>query len=183
MTEKRIVIDKAEPLLLFGFNDIYLKRIELTFPQAHITARGNLVILKGSDAEITAISRVLEEMTVLLNRNGNLTENDVDTVLALFASGDGSSLAAGPGSHHTVLFTPSGGSVKAKTPNQIKLVETARKNDIVFAIGPAGTGKTYTAVALAAAALKSKQVKRIVLCRPAVEAGERGREIGRRRSG
>ncbi len=173
MTEKRIVIDKAEPLLLFGFNDIYLKRIELTFPQAHITARGNLVILKGSDAEITAISRVLEEMTVLLNRNGNLTENDVDTVLALFASGDGSSLAAGPGSHHTVLFTPSGGSVKAKTPNQIKLVETARKNDIVFAIGPAGTGKTYTAVALAAAALKSKQVKRIVLCRPAVEAGER----------
>lgn len=173
MTEKRIVIDKAEPLLLFGFNDIYLKRIELTFPQAHITARGNQVILKGSDAEITAISRVLEEMTVLLNRNGNLTENDVDTVLALFASGDGSSLSAVPGSHHTVLFTPSGGSVKAKTPNQIKLVETARKNDIVFAIGPAGTGKTYTAVALAAAALKSKQVKRIVLCRPAVEAGER----------
>jgi len=173
LTEKRIVIDKAEPLLLFGFNDIYLKRIELTFPQAHITARGNQVILKGSDAEITAISRVLEEMTVLLNRNGNLTENDVDTVLALFASGDGSSLSAVPGSHHTVLFTPSGGSVKAKTPNQIKLVETARKNDIVFAIGPAGTGKTYTAVALAAAALKSKQVKRIVLCRPAVEAGER----------
>jgi len=173
LTEKRIKIDKAEPLLLFGFNDIYLKRIELTFPQAQITARGNQVFLKGSDTDLASISRVLEEMTVLLNRNGNLTENDVDTVLALFASGDGSSLAASPGSHHTVLFTPSGGSVKAKTPNQILLVETARKNDIVFAIGPAGTGKTYTAVALAAAALKSKQVKRIVLCRPAVEAGER----------
>ena len=173
MTEKRIVIDKAEPLLLFGFNDIYLKRIELTFPHAQITARGNQVLLKGSDTDLASISRVLEEMTVLLNRNGNLTENDVDTVLALFASGDGASFNAGPGSHHTVLFTPSGGSVKAKTPNQIKLVESARKNDIVFAIGPAGTGKTYTAVALAAAALKSKQVKRIVLCRPAVEAGER----------
>ncbi len=174
MKEKRIEIDKAEPLLLFGFNDIYLKRIELAFPQTLITARGSQVILQGSDADLASISRILEEMTVLLNRNGNLTENDVDTVLALFASGDGASLAlSGPGSHHTVLFTPSGGTIKAKTPNQILLVETARKNDIVFAIGPAGTGKTYTAVALAVAALKSKQVKRIVLCRPAVEAGER----------
>lgn len=174
MKEKRIEIDKAEPLLLFGFNDIYLKRIELAFPQALITARGNQVILQGSDGDLSSISRILEEMTVLLNRNGNLTENDVDTVLALFSSGDGASMSvSGPGSHHTVLFTPSGGTVKAKTPNQILLVETARKNDIVFAIGPAGTGKTYTAVALAVAALKSKQVKRIVLCRPAVEAGER----------
>lgn len=174
MKEKRIEIDKAEPLLLFGFNDIYLKRIELAFPHALITARGNQAILQGSDGELSSISRILEEMTVLLNRNGNLTENDVDTVLALFSSGDGASMSvSGPGSHHTVLFTPSGGTVKAKTPNQILLVETARKNDIVFAIGPAGTGKTYTAVALAVAALKSKQVKRIVLCRPAVEAGER----------
>lgn len=174
MKEKRIEIDKAEPLLLFGFNDIYLKRIKLAFPHALITARGNQVILQGSDGELSSISRILEEMTVLLNRNGNLTENDVDTVLALFSSGDGASMSvSGPGSHHTVLFTPSGGTVKAKTPNQILLVETARKNDIVFAIGPAGTGKTYTAVALAVAALKSKQVKRIVLCRPAVEAGER----------
>jgi len=174
LKEKRIEIDKAEPLLLFGFNDIYLKRIERAFPQALITARGNQVILQGSDIDLSSISRILEEMTVLLNRNGNLTENDVDTVLTLFASGDGASMSlSGPGSHHTVLFTPSGGTVKAKTPNQIVLVETARKNDIVFAIGPAGTGKTYTAVALAVAALKSKQVKRIVLCRPAVEAGER----------
>jgi len=160
--------------MLFGFNDIYLKRIELTFPQTHITARGNQVILQGEETDIASITRVLEEMTVLLNRNGNLTENDVDTILALFGSGDGSPFShARQGSHHTVLFTPSGGSVKAKTPNQIAMVESARRNDIVFAIGPAGTGKTYTAVALAVAALKSKQVKRIVLCRPAVEAGER----------
>ena len=174
MKEKRIEIDKAEPLLLFGFNDIYLRRIERAFPEAHITARGNQVLLQGEDADLDSISRILDELTVLLNRNGNLTENDVDTVLALFSSGDGapSSLSI-DGSHHTVLFTPHGGSVKAKTPNQIRLVESARQNDIVFAIGPAGTGKTYTAVALAVAALKSKQVKRIVLCRPAVEAGER----------
>ena len=159
---------------MFGFNDIYLKRIERAFPEAHITARGDQVFLQGKDEDLNTIERILDELSVLLNRNGNLTENDVDTVVALFATG-GASTATLPitGSHHTVLFTPSGGSVKAKTPNQILLVETARKNDIVFAIGPAGTGKTYTAVALAVAALKSKQVKRIVLCRPAVEAGER----------
>jgi len=174
LKEKRLEIDKAEPLLLFGFNDTYLKRIEIAFPDAHITARGNQVVLQGEDGDIDSISRILDELTILLNRNGNLTENDVDTVLALFTSGDGSTVnLPGNGSHHTVLFTPHGGSVKAKTPNQIRLVESARKNDIVFAIGPAGTGKTYTAVALAVAALKSKQAKRIVLCRPAVEAGER----------
>ncbi len=174
MKERRLEIEQAKPLLLFGFNDIYLKRIERAFPETQITARGNQVVLKGDDTDVDTISRILDEMIVLLNRNGNLTENDVDTVLALFVSGDGSSaMLRQGGSHHTVLFTPHGGSVKAKTPNQIKLVESARSNDIVFAIGPAGTGKTYTAVALAVAALKSKQVKRIVLCRPAVEAGER----------
>ncbi|HAY37251.1 MAG TPA: phosphate starvation-inducible protein PhoH [Bacteroidetes bacterium] len=167
-------MEKAEPLLLFGFNDIYLKRIERAFPNVQITARGDQVHLSGEPSEVNTIQRVLNEMTALLNRNGNLTENDVDTVLALFAHNSGSAASLPlKGSHHTVLFTPSGGSVKAKTPNQICLVDSARKNDIVFAIGPAGTGKTYTAVALAVAALKSKQVKRIVLCRPAVEAGER----------
>lgn len=174
MKERRLEIEQAEPLLLFGFNDIYLKSIEAAFPETRIVARDNQVVLQGDDADLNSISRILDEMILLLNRNGNLTENDVDTVLALFSSGDGAPGAfSRTGSGHTVLFTPHGGSVKAKTPNQIKLVESARSNDIVFAIGPAGTGKTYTAVALAVAALKSKQVKRIVLCRPAVEAGER----------
>lgn len=174
LAEKRIHIDKAEPLLLFGFNDIYLRRIEEAFPETRITARGTQVHLEGDQAAIGAITRILDELTVLLNRNGNLTENDVDTVLALFDDGSSRRSESGAeGSSHTILFTPSGGSVKAKTANQMKLVESARQNDIAFAIGPAGTGKTYTAVALAVAALKSKQAKRIVLCRPAVEAGER----------
>jgi phosphate starvation-inducible PhoH-like protein len=114
----------------------------------------------------------VDELTLLVNRNGHLTESDVDTVIALFSSGDGAGVGS-PEAQHTVVFKPSGGSVRAKTPNQIVLVETARTSDIVFAVGPAGTGKTYTAVALAVAALKSRQVTRIVLCRPAVEAGER----------
>jgi len=173
LKERRLEIEHAEPLLLFGFNDVYLKRIEKAFPEARLVARGNHVVLTGEDADVDAIERILDEMVVLLNRNGNLTENDVDTILALFSAGDGAPSSIGRDGSHTVLFTPHGGSVKAKTPNQIKLVASARSNDIVFAIGPAGTGKTYTAVALAVAALKSKQVKRIVLCRPAVEAGER----------
>ena len=172
MEEKILTIENAEPLLLFGFNDIYLRRIEAAFLETRITARGNQLLLRGEAKALARISRVLDELILLLNRNGNLTQNDVDTVLALFTVGDGAGLP-GLDSHNTVLFTPNGGMIKAKTPNQIRLVEVARQNDIAFAIGPAGTGKTYTAVALAVAALKSRQVKRIVLCRPAVEAGER----------
>jgi len=172
LEEKILTIENAEPLLLFGFNDIYLRRIEAAFLETRITARGNQLLLRGEAKALARISRVLDELILLLNRNGNLTQNDVDTVLALFTVGDGAGLP-GLDSHNTVLFTPNGGMIKAKTPNQIRLVEVARQNDIAFAIGPAGTGKTYTAVALAVAALKSRQVKRIVLCRPAVEAGER----------
>ena len=172
LAEKRIQIENAEPLLLFGFNDIYLRKIEAAFPDTQITARGNGVYLKGTDEALTRIEQVIGELILLLNRNGNLTENDIETVLALASMGDGLR-PAHYGARDVILFTPGGGMVKAKTPNQVKLVEQARQNDIVFAIGPAGTGKTYTAVALAVAALKSKQAKKIVLSRPAVEAGER----------
>jgi phosphate starvation-inducible PhoH-like protein len=173
LQEKRLTIETAEPLLLFGFNDIYLRRIEAAFPETHLTARGNQVLLRGEPEALARIERVLEELIVILSRNGNLTQNDVETVLVLFTTGDGANGRPGLNTQHTILFTPSGGTIKAKTPNQMRLVEAARNNDIVFAIGQAGTGKTYTAVALAVAALKSRQVKRIVLCRPAVEAGER----------
>jgi len=173
LSDKRIRIEKADPLLLFGFNDLYLRRIEAAFPEVRITARGDQLLLQGDDPSVERIGRVVDELVLLVNRNGHLTENDVDTVLALFGKGEGGAVPESSDSQHTVVFTPSGGSVRAKTPNQIQLVESARTQDIVFAIGPAGTGKTYTAVALAVAALKSRQVKRIVLCRPAVEAGER----------
>ncbi|MEM1057372.1 MAG: PhoH family protein [Bacteroidota bacterium] len=162
-------IENAEPLLLFGFNDVYLRKIEEAFPETRVVARGSRLHLRGPEADLDRIVRVVDELVVILNRNGTLTENDVATVLDL------SSVRAGarPGSGaDAILFTHTGGTVKAKTPGQSQLVESARKNDIVFAVGPAGTGKTYTAVALAVSALKSRQVKKIVLCRPAVEAGE-----------
>ena len=171
MPEKKITIDSVDPLLLFGFNDTYLRKVEAAFPETHVTARGNNIWLKGQNEDLQRIEQVIDEMILVLNRNGNLTEQDVETVLALKTSGDG---AAGEPGHapDVVLFTYDGGMIRAKTDNQLRLVESARENDIAFAIGPAGTGKTYAAVALAVAALKSRQVKRIVLCRPAVEAGE-----------
>ncbi len=172
MAEKRLTIEGTEPLLLFGFNDTFLRKVEAAFPDTQITARGDQVFLRGEPSTLNRVEQVLSELILILNRNGNLTENDVDTVLALFTVGDGVSLP-GHDTRDVVLFTPRGGMIKAKTPNQARLVEEARSNDIVFAIGPAGTGKTYTAVALAVSAMKSRQVKRIVLSRPAVEAGER----------
>ncbi len=172
MEEKDILIEQANPLLLFGFNDIYLRRIEAAFPKTRITARGNQVKLKGPPDSIERIERIVGELILLLNRNGNLTENDVDTVLTLFTTRNGKLTSTGVRSK-TILYTPAGGEIKAKGPNQARLVDYARNNDIMFAVGPAGTGKTYTAVALAVAALKSHRVKRIILCRPAVEAGER----------
>ena len=169
MAEKTLTIEGVEPLLLFGFNDVYLRKIESAFADTRITARGNQVMLRGDEDTLHRIEQLLGELTRMLTRNGNLTERDIETVLDLTTVGDGLPRAD---TRDVVLFTPTGGVVKAKTPGQTRLVESARQNDIVFAVGPAGTGKTYVAVALAVSALKSRQVKRLVISRPAVEAGE-----------
>ncbi|MEZ4702917.1 MAG: PhoH family protein [Rhodothermales bacterium] len=171
MTEKKLIIDRVEPVLLYGFNDTHLRKIEAAFPNTQITARGNQILMRGASTDVEHVERVLGELILVLNRNKQLTENDVETVLAV--STDGGSSLPDASVEDVVLFTPNGGVIRAKTANQKRLVAVAREHDLVFAVGPAGTGKTYTAVALAVAALKARQVKRIVLCRPAVEAGER----------
>lgn len=142
LTERTVTIEGVEPLLLFGFNDVYLRRIEAAFADTRIVARGNQVMLRGSAEDVERIERVLHELLVVLNRNGNLTENDVETVLDLATVAHGAPRAD---TADTILFTPSGGTIKAKTPGQGRLVEAARKNDIVFAVGPAGTGKCVAA--------------------------------------
>ena len=172
MAEKTLTIDQADPLQLFGSHDIHLRRLEAAFPDTYVHARGNQLTLRGSTREVDCAERAVKELIVVINRNGNLTTNDVETVLALVTSAAAPKRAT-PGIGEVVLFTPRGGMVKARTVNQARLVTAAHRSDIVFAIGPAGTGKTFTAVALGVAALKAREVKRIVLCRPAVEAGER----------
>lgn len=165
----RTITVGAEPLLLFGFNDVYLRKIEAAFPDTRVVARGDQLRLRGPEAQVDRIERVVAELTLVLHRNGTLTENDVATVLDLSRVG---TRLQESGGQDAILFTPSGGVVRAKTPGQGRMVQAARQSDIVFAVGPAGTGKTYVAVALAVSALKSRQVKKIVLTRPAVEAGE-----------
>ncbi len=126
--------------------------------------------LRGSRSALGMIERTFDELIALAGRNGGVTEADVDTVLAIAATEPGP-VKRGVGD--VVLYTPAGNMIRTKTPGQAHMIEAARRSDIVFAVGPAGTGKTFLAVALAVAALKARQVKRIVLCRPAVEAGER----------
>jgi len=171
LPEKTLSIEGADPLLLFGFNDVYLRKIEDAFPDTHITARGTEIHLEGDEEALENVERVFNEMAVLLDRNDTLTEDDVETVLALFDSDDGTATTE-PSSAEAILFTPDGEVIKPRTPNQERLVDSAQSNDVVFCIGPAGTGKTYVAVAMAVAALNDHRVKRIVLSRPAVEAGE-----------
>lgn len=158
-------------MVLFGFNDIHLRKIESAFADTTFVARGDQVLLRGTPSDIGRIERVFQELILVLNRNAGLTENDVETVLSLAAL-EGPTAKQAP-ADDVIINTPKDGPIKARTDGQRRLVTASRNNDIVFAIGPAGTGKTYTAVALAVAALKAKRVKRIVLSRPAVEAGER----------
>ena len=169
MAEKRITVDGTDPVLLFGLNDRNLRKLESSFPDINIVARGHEIVLRGETDDLEKVQDVLTEMQVVINQHGELTKDDLETILALHASGDGPATSK---SNEVVLFTPSGGIIKPRTPNQARLVASAHRNDIVFAIGPAGTGKTYIGMALAVAALRSGQVKRIVLTRPAVEAGE-----------
>ncbi len=170
MPETTLTLDHADSLLLFGTHDAHLKRIEETFPDIQIIARGNQVHLRGLGSTLESIKHAFSELASVADRNGSVTPEDLDTVLAM-ATSDPRLSSKGVG--NVVLYTPAGNMIKTKTPGQARLFAETRKNDVVFAIGPAGTGKTYIAVALAVAALKVRQVKRIVLCRPAVEAGER----------
>ena len=172
MPEKQLSIEGTDPLLLFGFNDVYLRKIENAFPETHITARGTEIHLQGDEESLEKVEQVFNEMVVLLNRNDTLTEDDVETVLALFDSENPQQDAATLDDAETILTTPEGEVIKPRSPNQKRLVQSAQSNDVLFAIGPAGTGKTYVAVAMAVAALNEHRVKRIVLSRPAVEAGE-----------
>lgn len=170
MAETTLTLDHTDPLLLFGTHDVHLRRIEAAFPDTKIIARNNKVRLCGPSATLDSIVHAFDELASVAGRNGAVTAGDLDTILAMAtANPRQSNKKVGT----VVLYTPSGGMIRTRTPGQARLLEASHKNDIVFAIGPAGTGKTYMAVALAVAALKARKVKRIVLCRPAVEAGER----------
>ena len=144
--------------------------MEAAFPDTDFLARGNRIVLRGRPQALDEIERAVNELTSIAVRQGDLTAGDVETVLALVTSDPE---LPQEDSGQLVAYAPSGGLIRTKTPGQARLLKASKQHDIAFAVGPAGTGKTFMAVAIAVAALKARQVKRIVLCRPAVEAGER----------
>jgi len=166
--EKKIVLDNVEMLDLLGMNDSNLKVVENRF-NTSITVRGENVILKGVTEEVDLIEKIFKEMVYVLNTSGKLETGDVETILNL--TSEGKEIVDEEELESIVLYTKKD-VIKARTPGQVKYIDEARKNDICFAIGPAGTGKTYLAVALAVAELKKGLVKKLILARPAVEAGE-----------
>ena len=166
--EKKIVIENVNMLDLLGFNDSNSKVLEDRF-NASITVRGDNVIIKGVSEEVELIEKLLKEMAYVLNTSGRLGTNDVNTILELTVEGKE---IVEEGELDSIILYTKKDVIKARTPGQINYINLARKNDICFAIGPAGTGKTYLAVAIAVSALKRGLVKKLILARPAVEAGE-----------
>lgn len=159
-------------MLVLGAQDAYLRRIEEQFPDVFIIARGNDITLRGSDFEVKLVEKIFAELLFLVNRNGELHARDVEAVIKLIVAGETQPAQPVQEGVDDVIVVTRTDAVRARTPGQRRMVAESKRNDIVFAIGPAGTGKTYTAVAIAVAALKARQVQRIVLARPAVEAGE-----------
>lgn len=164
-------------MVLLGFSDEHLNQLDRAFPATKITARGNRVKILGPESEVDSVKEILEEMIGLAKRNGQIQKSDLSTLLALAnkTEGDDSAMWSPPDDPDigdTILHTFTGEAISAKTPGQRAIVKASEQNDILFAIGPAGTGKTYTSVALAVRALKERKVKKIILARPAVEAGE-----------
>ncbi|HZW71810.1 MAG TPA: PhoH family protein, partial [Hanamia sp.] len=171
MTETIINLETVNPLEFFGVNNAKLDILKKKFPLLKILSRGTQIKLSGSPEQIENAKDKINLAVQYLERNGNMSENYFEQILG---GDDDNAIDHFLDKNQTdvLVFGPHGKSVRARTSNQKKMVKSIDKNDIVFAIGPAGTGKTYTAVALAVRALKNKQVKKIILTRPAVEAGE-----------
>jgi phosphate starvation-inducible PhoH-like protein len=171
LTETIINLESVNPLEFFGVNNGKLDILKKKFPLLKILSRGTQIKLSGAPEQIGSAREKIELLIQYLERNGHLSENYFEQILG---GDDNESVDhfVDRNPHEVLVFGPNGKSVRARTANQKKLVSMADRNDIIFAIGPAGTGKTYTAVALAVRALKNKQVKKIILTRPAVEAGE-----------
>ncbi len=170
MIEKKIYLEGVDPVKLFGINNSRFDKIKQNFPRLKIVARGSELIIKGENKEIGRFENTLTQFIDYLQRTENPDEGQVDELL----QGNGKEVLANQTiSGDVLLYGDVGKPIRAKTINQKALVKSCEKNDLMFAIGPAGTGKTYTAIALAVRALKHREVRRIILTRPAVEAGER----------
>lgn len=166
MIEKHIVLDGVDPVIFFGINNVNLQLLKALFPKLRIVARGSVIRIMGDDNETERFEDIVSKLEKYCVEYNTLNEEIIiDIINGKEPSGDKNG--------NVIVFSVTGRPIVARSDNQQKLVDDYAQNDMLFAIGPAGSGKTYTAIALAVRALKNKEVKRIILCRPAVEAGEK----------
>ena len=188
MAEKKIELFEIDPVEILGVNDKLLTRLANYYPKLKVVARGNTIALKGSNKDIDSFQANIDALIAKRHKKRSLNMDDVDqlfeesdygigvggtTINTLEMTNDGLKGGFADEKSDIIVFGNDGKIVRARTKNQKKLVEEYYKNDLIFALGPAGTGKTYTAIALAVRALKNREVKKLILTRPAVEAGER----------
>lgn len=166
MTEKHIVLEDIDPVILYGINNVHLQMIKALFPRLRIVARGNVMKILGDEEQMCAFEENIEALRKHVLKFNSLKEEDIIDIVKGMRSKD--EIPEG-----VIVYSMSGRPIKPRTENQKKLVEAFDNNDMIFAVGPAGTGKTYLSIALAVKALKEKTIKKIVLSRPAVEAGEK----------
>ena len=167
--EKTIEVIDVDAQAVYGANNKYLNTLKAHFPKLKITARGSKIKVNGNPEDITEFEDKLKLMMKFVQANNHITENQLERIISENTEELEKSVNK---NNQTLVHGVNGGVIKARTLNQKRMVEAIAKNDMLFAVGPAGTGKTYTGVALAVRALKNKEVKRIILTRPAVEAGE-----------
>lgn len=170
MPEKILHIEAIDPIELLGINNSKLEVLKRAFPKLQLIARGHEIKIIGEEQGITEFEEKLHEVIGFFDRFNRLSDDDLVEILNASSAKNGQTEGS---TDDLILFGNNGKPIKALTANQKRLVEESFKNDLLFALGPAGSGKTYTAIALAVRALRSREVKRIVLSRPAVEAGER----------
>ncbi|MCF8304134.1 MAG: PhoH family protein [Bacteroidales bacterium] len=168
MIEKTISIEDYNPVDIFGVNDKNISLIKQYFPKLKIIARGDEIKVMGNENQVITFEKRFMMLLLSFDKFGRITETDIQQIM----SPESVQEVPEPSDSNLLVHGRNGMLIKAQTVNQQKMVKSSDKNDLLFAIGPAGTGKTYTAVALAVRALKRKEVRRIILARPAVEAGE-----------
>ncbi|NVK83601.1 MAG: PhoH family protein, partial [Cytophagia bacterium] len=167
MVEKLITLDNITMVDFLGVGNANIKEVASAFPKSKIVSRGNELLIKGSASEIIQINDIVQSLVKHYHKYGKVTQESVKS----YVRSEVSHLDK-DGSDETLVYGNRGNVIKPKTQNQRTLVEAVHNNDLVFAIGPAGSGKTFISVAMAVRALKNKEVQKIIITRPAVEAGE-----------
>jgi phosphate starvation-inducible PhoH-like protein len=177
MTEKTITLKEIDPIDIYGIQNKVIEQLISYFPKLKIAARGNEIFVKGNLSDIRNFEEKLEALIKTRLTKSRLNTDDVDKLFeydSINKNGNTQEFSRGKREDKDIIVSGTEGKIiRARTPNQKRLVEEYLHNDLIFATGPAGTGKTYTAIALAVRALKNKEVRKLILTRPAVEAGER----------